>query len=206
LLIQQYNTAGLTISAVISSGTLTKAGPGLLTLNAAETYTGNTTITAGTLGLGSAGQFPNGAGKGNVVFNTAGNAATQSLNGFNATIGGLVQPSISNTNLVSSGSAAGTLTVGSNNATSTFGGVLTDGGGALALTKTGAGILMLISTNTYSGGTTISAGVLSFAANSLSSGNIAKAVQAVAEMDDIEAALVEHQRHLGQQRRVADGL
>jgi fibronectin-binding autotransporter adhesin len=47
----------LTVGGLISGSTfgLTKLGNGTLTLNAAETYTGNTTISAGTLALGASG-------------------------------------------------------------------------------------------------------------------------------------------------------
>jgi autotransporter-associated beta strand protein len=56
------------------------------------------------------------------------------------------------------------LTVGGNNLSTTFSGVIQDGGSfggtGGSLTKTGAGTLTLSGTNTYTGGTTISAGIL----------------------------------------------
>ena len=53
-----------------------------------------------------------------------------------------------------------TLTVGNNNASSTFGGTIQNSAGALALQKTGSGTLDLSGANTYTGATTISNGTL----------------------------------------------
>jgi autotransporter-associated beta strand protein len=46
-------------TAITGSGSLTKTGAGGLVLNGANTYSGNTTISTGTLALGSAGSFAN---------------------------------------------------------------------------------------------------------------------------------------------------
>jgi autotransporter-associated beta strand protein len=55
------NGQNITVGTALSSsgGTLTKLGSGTLTLTAANTFTGNTTIAAGTLKLGSGGSFAN---------------------------------------------------------------------------------------------------------------------------------------------------
>ena len=57
---------------------------------------------------------------------------------------------------------AATLTTGGDNTSTTFSGVLQDGtgGGALSLTKTGSGTQTLSGANTYTGVTTVSAGIL----------------------------------------------
>ena len=50
----------ITLTGVLSgSGALTKTGDGTVTLNAADTYLGNTTIRAGTLALGASGSLNN---------------------------------------------------------------------------------------------------------------------------------------------------
>ena len=60
-----------------------------------------------------------------------------------------------------SSSSASTLTVGSDNTSTSFGGTLVNGSSAsLALVKTGSGSLTLNSANTFSGGATVSGGTL----------------------------------------------
>jgi autotransporter-associated beta strand protein len=131
---------------------LTMAGGGTLLLGAANTYSGNTFISGGTLQLGNAAALPQGANAGNVFL-----SGTLDLNNLSANVNGL-----SGGGLVTS-SAAGspTLTVGSNNATSTFGGVIQNGSAtSVALAKTGSGTLSLTGSNTYTGPTSINAGSL----------------------------------------------
>ena len=64
----------LTISAIIQNGdgtarSLTKTQAGTLVLSGANTYTGSTIVSNGTLKLGASGVIPNGAGLGNVTVN-----------------------------------------------------------------------------------------------------------------------------------------
>ena len=67
-----------TFTGTISgSGSVSKTGAGMLTLNMANSYSGDTTISAGTLKEGVAGAIPSGAGKGNVIDN-----GTLDLNGI----------------------------------------------------------------------------------------------------------------------------
>ena len=143
-----------TLGGVLSStgvGGLTKTGSGVLSLTAANTYSGDTVISSGALRLGAANVIPDGAGKGNVTVN-----GTLDLNAFSETINGL------NGGGTVDNTAAGvaTLTVGNNDQTSTFSGVVQDTSGALSLTKTGTGALTLSGNSSYSGVTTINAGTL----------------------------------------------
>ncbi len=63
--------------------------------------------------------------------------------------------------LVTNGSASAvTVTVGGNNQSGVFSGVIRNGAGTLSVAKTGSGVQTLSGTNTYSGGTTLSGGQL----------------------------------------------
>jgi len=144
---------------------LTKTGTGALTLTGTSTFSGDATITEGTLKAGASNVLPSGAGKGNVVLDGgASGAGTLDLNGFDLAVGGL--SGATGTVLgqvVNNGTGAHNLTVGSNNATTAFAGAIKDNtgsGGTVLLFKTGAGALTLSGTNTYSGATTISGGKL----------------------------------------------
>jgi autotransporter-associated beta strand protein len=145
----------VTLSGAISgNGGLSKTEAGTLILAGANSYTGTTTISAGTLRLGSANVIPDGSGKGNIAV-----AGTFDLNGFSETINGLSGAgTIDNT----AASTPAVLTVSAN---SNFGGILKNTGASLALVKTGETDLVLTGSNTYSGGTIINAGRL-FIANS----------------------------------------
>ena len=140
---------------VSGTGTLTKDGAGTLTLGALNTYTGVTTISAGTLRLGVTDALP----AASAVTVAAG--AVFDLRGYNDTIGSLAGAG----SITSSLPGALTLTTGGNNTSTALSGVIGDGSGQLALTKTGSGTFTLSGVNTYSGSTTISAGTISIAAD-----------------------------------------
>ena len=158
----------LEVQATISGNYgLSKAGPGMLVLAGANNYTGDTTIAQGVLQAGYLqGAIPNGPGAGNVVFPSAANSAVLDLNGNSVTVNGLSQPSVSAANMVVNNApgASNTLSVGNNNASSTFGGVLADNNnaqnGQLILQKVGAGTLVLINSNTFTGATSVNGGTL----------------------------------------------
>ena len=138
--------------AISGSGSLTVNGPGTLTLGGANTYTNSTTVSAGILQLGAANALPAVPGGGNVTV-----TSTLDLNAFSPTINGL-----SGGGVVDNVSAGGNpmLTVGANNASSTFAGTLKNSSGSLGLTKIGLGTLTLSGANTLTGGVAINAGTL----------------------------------------------
>ncbi|MBC2668862.1 MBG domain-containing protein [Novosphingobium piscinae] len=140
-----------TLSGAITGTTrLTKQGAGTLVLAGANTFSGATTLSAGTLRAGSTTAF----GSNSAV--TMSSGTSLDLAGSAVSIGSLAGSGT----VTNSQATAATLTVGGANVTTTFAGQLQDGAGALALTKIGLGLLLLTGTNTYSGLTTISGGLL----------------------------------------------
>lgn len=137
---------------------VTKLGSNTLTLNAANTYTGPTVISGGTLKAG-AGSGASAFGNNSVV--TLGNVAgvVLDLNGYNQSIGSLVGGGTTGGKVQLNGA---TLTTGGNNANATFAGVIEGAGG---LTKAGTGIQTLSGSNTYTGLTSVNAGNILVANN-----------------------------------------
>ena len=141
-------------SGLSGNGGLTKLGSGMLTLNAANSYLGTTTVSGGTLQLGTGipGALPGGA--------VTANGGFLDLNGNSVTVSSLSSsPTAAGGTITNSTGPQAALTLSQTNAT-TFGGTLTDGGGGLYLTMNGSGMLTLTGVNTYSFPTTINAGVL----------------------------------------------
>ncbi|HWA28786.1 MAG TPA: autotransporter-associated beta strand repeat-containing protein [Lacunisphaera sp.] len=145
-------TSDLTISSVINGSALTKEGAGVLTLSGANTYTGATTVNAGTVLLGAS----------NVIADAS---ALVVASGATFDLGW------GNSETVASVSGAGTLDLKSGTFTSgdaantSFTGVIADSGGAGSFVKQGTGTLTLSGNNTYSGVTTINSGVVVAAGN-----------------------------------------
>jgi autotransporter-associated beta strand protein len=136
-------------NGVISgSGGLTFSGPGTLTLGGANTFTGDTRVGLGNLSLNHsnalAGSTLNMASSddGTVAFGLAGN------NTYN--IGGIT----GSKNLEIGGNV---LSVGANNANSTYSGQIS---GIGSLTKSGTSTLMMSGASSYTGATVVSDGLL----------------------------------------------
>lgn len=165
------DTGITTFSATLGGGggLAEAAGTGSLLLGGNNSYSGGTTLTSGTLIVGSNSAL----GTSSVALN--GGTIQGSVNNINLnnlfTVGGAAIVSGS-TNLTFSGSGSlgNTLTV-TNTATTTFSATLS-GSGALA--EVGGGNLILSGSNSYSGGTTVTSGVLTVANDSaLGSGLVA---------------------------------
>ncbi len=124
------STAGNINTGLAGTGGFSKSGTGTLTFNGNNSYSGGTTITAGTLNLGSGTALGTGA-----VTLTGG---TLNLNG--QTIGNNV--ALGAGSIDGSGTITGTIS------------------GTSAFTKAGTGSLTLSGTNTYSGGTNVTLGTL----------------------------------------------
>jgi autotransporter-associated beta strand protein len=142
---------------------LSKLGPNDLTLNQANTYTGATAISAGTVTVSGSGTLGNGsaltmAGGGLNLGTT-----TQTVGAVSVTAPAGSGDTISNGSLTGTSYAAGNTT---GNAVISANLLVN---GAAGFTKTGAGTVTLSGANTYTGATAVSAGTLVFAPASGSS-------------------------------------
>lgn len=158
------NTNGnaLTIGGIIAgAGALTKTGAADLTLSNANTFTGTTTVTLGKVVMTNALALQNSSYTTTGSNGTIGLDVTSGLSSGNLTLGGLAGA----VNLVSAFTAGyGSVTQLTLNPqagiSNTYTAVIANGSGNMALTKTGAGTQVLSGINTYSGTTTITAGIL----------------------------------------------
>ena len=182
IVIQNNSAAGMTIGSNIVDSTgsigLTKSGIGNLTLTGTDTFTGQLSINAGTLLLGSGGALnSNGSAFNPVVFGgtsqligtSSGGTfeevnGTLSLNGNNATVASLTASSLSSGTAIVQDNAVGmtgtnTLTINGSTST-TFAGTVQNGAtGTLNLAKSGSST-QTITNNTYTGTTTVNGGDL----------------------------------------------
>ena len=151
--------APASLTSVLASITdLTYEGPGVLNLTAVNTYTGATTINAGTLALSGAGSIADSSGVGLVA------GATFDISQSTVSGGPVIAGLTGSAGTVALGANTLQVNVASGN-TDVFGGVIQDGGvaggtgGSLAMV--GAGELDLTGVNLYTGPTSISSGTLS---------------------------------------------
>ena len=134
---------------------MTKSGAGILELTGLNTYTGGTTVQGGILQLGSAAAT---LGPSSGALTLSG--GTLDLHGYNPTVGALFGTTGAIDNLTST---ASTVTIGSGGANGTFSATIQNSVGTLSLLKVGTGTQVLGGTNTYTGTTNVSAGILQFA-------------------------------------------
>jgi autotransporter-associated beta strand protein len=160
------STNSLTVSAPVSGDAdLTKAGTGTVVLSGANTYTGETTISTGTLSVGHA------TGLGSTAAGTmVSDGATLNVNNVtvaeNLTISGNGVGSAGALTGTGNAGVSGTVTLAANTTvgaatgsdTLNLSGVVS--GSGMNLEKVGAGTVILSAANTYSGATTVTAGTL----------------------------------------------
>ncbi len=155
----------LEIAGVIQNGTqdvvIVRNHLGKTIFSGANTYTGETRLFNGTLELGAHDSLPVGNP---LLLGTSSLNAVFDLKGFNQTIGTLRTEGSGTKTITNTGPAASTLTI-TQNTNQTFEGLITNGTNALNLVKAGAGTLTLTGVNSYTGTTTIDAGVLQMASN-----------------------------------------
>ena len=184
-------TLGGTISGI---GALLQSGSGTTALTAADSYSGGTTIQAGTLQVGNGGGIA-GAVTDNAVL-AINDTATVTLGGTISGTGMLLQAGSGTTKLTAADSygggttiQAGTLQLGNGGATGSIAGAVTDNAtlainetGTLTLSGTisgtggllqsGSGTTALTAADSYSGGTTIQAGTLQVGNGGAIAGNV----------------------------------
>lgn len=162
----------LDLSAPISStttGGLTKNGAGTLTLNGAQAYTGATTINEGKVIVGSGSRL-GGASVSNNNNLAIRQGATLDVNGNTLGVA-----AINGAGSVTNTGAAAVLTVGNNNQSGVFSGIIS---GNLGITKAGTGsTLSFTGLNTYTGPTRLG-GTGTLSVNNLADGLLASGIGA----------------------------
>ncbi len=181
LAIGHYGSGTLTISSAIADNTsatgLIKFGGGLLVLSGANTYTGPTSVSAGTLRVGHVNALPTASAI------TVASGATLQLNvaapsmgaltlepnstlDLNARSGSVTALSGSGSIISSTGSGTTLYNLTINTATDSVfsGSILHPAAGRIGLIKQGAGTLTLAGNSTFTGGIQIQGGVVAFSA------------------------------------------
>ena len=161
VIIHNYNTGGLTISAAIKDFStsvatrLVTAGTGVTTLTGTTSYTGDTMIMGGVLSFSNAGATGTGTlglGVNKPVY--IGNGATLRYTGATASMAG-GSATTANSHSFNLTGGMGTIHIPTSGAILTLSGVISGAGG---LIKTGPGQIQLNATATFSGPLVIEAG------------------------------------------------
>ena len=158
-------------------GTLTKLAAGTLILSAANTFTGATTVSLGTLELSNALALQNSA------INTAATAVGTATSGivltgvtsptFGGLTGGKALASLFDTDSGNYGLVTNVTLNPGTGADYSYGAGIADGAGGMTLTKSGLGRQVLTVANSYTGGTIVNGGTLNYGnATALSTGPI----------------------------------
>lgn len=153
------NPHTITLNGNLSGpGNVLVTNGGTLVLNAANTYTGSTTVGAGKLVLGNSSAVPAGSG---LTIGGSGTAGTVDLNGSSMLAGLLATAGTASSQLITNSSAASAATLIFSNsvANSAYGGVIAGGSKPIGLTVLG-GNLTLSGNNNYAGNIFISQGTL----------------------------------------------
>ena len=154
------------IGQIAGTTALTKSGTGNLVLSTVNTYAGGTVVSNGTVRVG-VGNAISAVGSGDVAVYGSG---VIDLNGFNNGINALLGNGSVDNNAVGSS----VLTVGNNDRSGTFSGLVKNTSGSLGITKLGTGQISLAGANTHAGPTIINAGTLEAQnPNALGSGTVA---------------------------------
>ncbi|MCX7008138.1 MAG: autotransporter-associated beta strand repeat-containing protein, partial [Kiritimatiellaeota bacterium] len=154
----------IVFAVMTNNGNLVLSGAGTLVLVGANTYSGNTLLQAGTLVVSNALALQNSTfsnGNGTVQFGSG-------ITGF--TLGGLAGSQ--NIVMTDAGGVAISLTVGGNTSNTTFSGNLSDNSAGSSLIKNGTGTLTLSGSNSFSGLTLNTGGIVIGNNNALGAGTV----------------------------------
>ncbi len=161
-LVFSRSDAGLVVAGTISgTGAVIQAGAGTTTLAATNTYSGATSVVAGTLVAGAVNAFGNNSAV------TVSSGATLDMKAFGQAIG-----SLAGGGTATNSTGAATLATGGNNASAVFSGNLTEGAGTLSLAKAGTGTQTFSGTVDYAGTTDVHDGALVFATSATLTGQV----------------------------------
>jgi len=151
-----YSFSGVLQNGASGTSSLTKSGSGTQTLSRANTYTGTTLVSGGTLALSGSGTL-------------GGSTALLTMGGGTLDLGGLSPSAIGAVSITTAAASGdtiknGSLTGASYAASNAAGNAIVSANllvnGSAGLAKSGAGALTLSGTNTFTGATTVSGGTL----------------------------------------------